>query len=69
MSQLYYRCHHCDGKAFLLTEMPTSGQPLLSSMARHLDGSKVEPGTPVICDSCQQIIGTLSTARVEEAKS
>lgn len=63
----YYKCLDCGDKAFYILKKPQDGDLILASDARHLDGSKVEPGSLIHCESCGILIKYLLTSRVVEA--
>ena len=52
--------HDCGGIAFYYTERPQPFAPMLSELARHTDGSAVEPHDEVICDTCHVRISVLA---------
>jgi hypothetical protein len=47
----------CGGRALLMPKNPHFGAAVMSHQFRHLDGSRVLPGSPIVCDSCGRRFG------------
>lgn len=45
-------CHVCDGPAFVAKEDIHSGDPVVSYLVEHVDGSMILDGSVMKCDTC-----------------
>lgn len=64
----YYKCPSCGGKAFLYDNWPSAGAQPLNMYAAHIDGTPIDPASPIACDSCGVHIHHLSRMNLLENK-
>ena len=55
----------CGGIALLMPAMPLPNSLCLSSQVRHIDGSKVELNSRMICDSCGKSLSGVLPSHVK----
>lgn len=52
----YLHVDGCGMPAFLMRRKPQLREAIRSIIATHLDGTVIQPGTPITCDCCGQPI-------------
>lgn len=54
----------CDGPSFYLSEKPAYGSPAFSRIVAHLNGTPYKKFDAMVCESCGEQIGILSSQLV-----